>query len=134
MKKILSAFAILAFFSVSFTACKKEKAKTASEQIIGTWQIKTVVYNDHFDNLDHTITTSSFTANDTYEFKKDGTVYANIQGQSDSSTYTIAGENKLTITDDATYDIKTLDGHTLVLYVKSISGSDFEEATITFNR
>jgi hypothetical protein len=134
MKKILSAFAILAFFSISFTACKKEKTKTAAERIIGTWQVKNVVYNDHNNGADHISSSNDFQATDTYEFRKDGTVIANIQGQSDSSTYSITGENKLTITDDETYDIKTLDDHTLMIYFKNVSGTDYEEVTITFKR
>ncbi len=134
MKKILRAFAILAFFSISFTACKKEKTKTTSEKIIGTWQVTNVVYNDHTNGTDNTISSNAFTAADTYEFKADGSVYANVKGSSDSSTYTISADNKLTITDDDTYDIKTLDDHSLVLYVKDISGSDYTEGTITFKR
>jgi hypothetical protein len=134
MKNILSAFAILAFFSISFTACKKEKTKTAAERIIGTWQVKNVVYNDHNNGADHISSSNDFQATDTYEFRKDGTVIANIQGQSDSSTYSITGENKLTITDDETYDIKTLDDHTLMIYFKNVSGTDYEEVTITFKR
>ena len=134
MKKILSAFAILAFFSISFTACKKEKTKTASERIIGTWQVNNVVYNDHTNGADHISSSNDFTAADTYEFRKDGTVLANIQGQSDSSTYSIAGENKLTIVADETYDIKTLDDHSLVIYFKDVTGSDYEEVTISFKR
>jgi hypothetical protein len=133
MKKILSAFAILAFFSVSFTACKKEKNKTAAEQIVGTWQMSKLVYNMHTNGADNIVSTTAFTANDNYEFRKDGTVYATYQGQSDSSTYTIA-DNKLTITDDATYDIKALDDHALVIYSKTVSGSDYEEVTVTFKR
>ena len=98
MKKILSAFAILAFFSITFTACKKEKTKTATERIIGIWQVSNVVYNDHNNGADHIVSSNDFTATDTYEFRKEGTVLANVQGQSDSSTFTITGENKLTIT------------------------------------
>ena len=134
MKKILSAFAILAFLSISFTACKKEKTKTASERIIGTWQISNLVYNDHNNGADHIISSNDFATTDTYEFRKDGTVYENYQGESDTSNYTITGENKLMITDDATYDIKTLDDHSLVLYAKVATGSDYEEVTISFKR
>jgi|SRR5690242_11774773 len=133
MKKFLSAFAILAFFSFSFTACKKEKTKTAAEQIVGTWQLTSIVYNEHTNGADHTISSNDFTSSDTYEFRADGTVYATVQGSSDNSTYTIS-DNKLTITDDDTYDIKTLDAHNMVLYVKDVNGADYTEATITFKR
>ena len=134
MKKILSAFAMLAFLSISFTACKKEKTKTTAERIIGTWQVSNVVYNDHNNGADHIVSSNDFAATDTYEFRKDGAVYANVQGESDTSNYTITGENKLMITDDATYDIKTLDDHSLVLYFKGVTGSDYEEVTISFKR
>jgi hypothetical protein len=134
MKKILSAFTILAFFSISFTACKKEKTKTTAEKIIGTWQIANIVYNEHTNGADHIISSNDFAATDTYEFKADGTVYANFQGSSDNSTYTISADNKLTIADDDTYDIKTLNDHSLVIYVKDVDGSDYEEVTITFKR
>jgi hypothetical protein len=133
MKKILTACAILAFFSVSFTACKKEKTKTAAEQIVGKWQVTNLTYNAHENGADNIISTNNFTANDTYEFTKDGTVNISLQGQSGSSTYTIAN-NKLTITDDDTYDIKTLNDHSLVLYAKDVSGSDYEEITVNFKR
>ena len=134
MKKILSAVVILAFFSISFIACKKEKTKTTAEKIVGTWQVSNVVYNDHTNGADHIISSNDFTASDTYEFRADGTVVANIQGSSDSSTYTISTDNKLTVTDDATYDIKTLDDHALVIYSKEVTGSDYTEVTVTFKR
>lgn len=134
MKKFLSAFAILAFFSLSFTSCKKEKTKSAAETIIGKWQVSNVVYNNHTNGADHIVSSNDFTANDIYEFTKDGKVLVNLQGESDSSTYTIAGENKLTITGDETYDIKTLDDHSLVIYFKQTTGSDYEEVTISFKR
>lgn len=134
MKKILTTVAILALFSFTFTACKKEKAQTTAEKIVGKWQMSNLIYNAHVNGADNIVSTNSFTANDTYEFKSDGSVYVNYQGQADSSTYTITSDNKLTITDDTTYDIKKLDANSLVLYVKSINGSDYEEATITFKR
>jgi hypothetical protein len=134
MKKILRTFAILAFFSAGFTACKKEKTKTTSEKIIGTWQITNAVYNDHSNGADHIISSNDFSSADIYQFKADGTVYANVKGSSGTFTYTISTDNKLTITDDDTYDIKTLDDHSLVLYAKDVTGSDYEEATITFKR
>ena len=134
MKKILSVFALLAFFSISFTACKKEKTKTTAEKIVGTWQVSNVVYNEHTNGADHIISSNDFTATDTYEFRTDGTVHINLQGDSGSSTYTITGENKLMITDDETYDIKTLDDHTLVIYYKEADGDDFAEVTISFKR
>ncbi len=134
MKKILSAFTILAIFSISFSACKKEKTKSAAEKIVGSWQLTSLLYNAHANGADHTSSSNDFTASDTYEFRKDGTVYAKVQGGSDSSTYSIAGENKLTITSDETYDIRKLDDHALILYFKAIDGSDYEEVTITFKR
>ena len=134
MKKILSALAILAFFSISFTACKKEKTKTTAEKIVGTWQISNVVYNDHSNGADHIISSNAFTASDTYTFKADGTLVGTFQGTTDSTTYTISADNKLNIVDDSTYDIKTLDDHTLVIYDKEVSGSDYTETTITFKK
>lgn len=56
MKKILTALAILAFFSISFTACKKDKTKTVAEKIIGTWQIDNIAYNVHTEAIDHITT------------------------------------------------------------------------------
>jgi uncharacterized protein YkuJ len=134
MKKILTALAFLSFFSISFTACKKEKTKTAAERIVGTWQISNVVYNEHTNGADHIISSNDFSSSDTYQFKADGTVIANVKGSTDNSTYTISSDNKLTIVDDATYDIKTLDDHALSIYYKEVSGSDYTEATVTFKR
>ena len=134
MKKTLIAVSILAFFSIAFTACKKEKTKTVAERIVGTWQLTNIVYNQHTNGADHTVSSNDFTSSDTYQFTKEGTVYVNIQGQSDSSTYSITADNRLTIVDDETYDIKTLDDHALVLYIKTTSGSVYEEATVTFKR
>ncbi|HXS58883.1 MAG TPA: lipocalin family protein [Hanamia sp.] len=133
MKKILTVFAILAFFSATFIGCKKEKTKTQADLIVGTWQVSKLTYNDHTNGADNIITTTNFTSSDTYEFTKDGTVNANVQGQSESSTYTIAA-GKLTITGDDTYDIQALNEHALVIYSKSVTGSDYEEITITFKR
>jgi len=134
MKKILSALAILAFFSVSFTACKKEKTKTTAEKIIGQWQVDNLMVNDHSNGADHTISSNDFTSTDFYEFKTDGTVNISIKGDSGSTTYTLSGEDKLVITDDETYDIKTLNDHSLVLYFKDGDTNEYEEVTITFKR
>jgi|SRR6185312_3572856 len=133
MKKILTVFAILAFFSVTFIACKKEKTKTQADLIVGTWQVSKMSYNDHTNGADNIIITTNFDANDTYQFTKDGTLNINLKGQSGSSTYTISA-GKLTITDDDTYDIKALDEHSLVIYAKAVTGNDYEEITVTFKR
>jgi hypothetical protein len=133
MKKVLSILGIIALTSLCFTSCKKEKAKTVSEKIVGVWHLNNYVDNYHFDGTDH-IESDSYGPNDTYEFSKDGILKATVQPYSDSSTYSIIGENKLSITDDKTYDIKTLDDHNLVLYFKTSDGDEYEKLTITLKR
>lgn len=90
-------------------------------------------YNEHFSGADH-LETNSGGENDTFEFKADGTVNANINNSIQTSTYSIIGDNKITIADDETYDIKKLDDHNLVLYSKETDDDEFVEITITFNR
>ena len=133
MKKIITSLAVIALFSVSFVSCKKEKTKSVSERIVGVWNLKTMLYHEHVEGTDNT-STSAGGANDTFEFTADGNVKVNLNGSSDASTYTIIGEKQVSITDDETYDIKQLDEHNLVLYVKEVDGSDFAELTLTFTK
>lgn len=133
MKKILSTFSIIALFSIAFTACKKDKPQTANDKIIGVWNLDTYAYNYHYDGVDHP-ENETFGPTDVYEFRKDGTILATIENESDSSTYSIIGNNKLSITDDLTYDIKTLTSNSLVLYYKIASADEFVEITISFKR
>ena len=133
MKQILSFLAVITIVSLSFTSCKKEKAKTTSEKIVGVWHLNNYIYNEHYDGADHLENTTGG-PNDTYEFKATGMVNANVGGAADSSSYNIVGDNKLVITEDENYDIKKLDDHNLVLYYKELDGDEFVELTITLTR
>ena len=133
MKKVLITVAVIAIVSLSFTSCKKEKARTTSEKIVGVWHLNNYIYNEHYDGADH-LENNSGGPNDTYEFKANGTVNSNVGGSSDSSSYSIVGDNKLLITEDENYDIKKLDDHNLVLYFKEMDGDEFVEITITLTR
>lgn len=135
MKRIFNSLALLALFAVCFTSCKKDdqKSKTTSEKIVGVWHLVNTVYNEHHDNLDHK-ETDTYGPNDVFEFKKDGTVRASINGEEDTTTYTLVGDTKITIDGDATYDLKTLNANSLVFYTKEIDGADYSEITITFKR
>lgn len=133
MKKVLVALTILTLISAGFTSCKKEKAKPVSERIIGVWHLKTYVYNEHYDNADHSLN-SPAQPTDSFEFKDDGTFHANLNNSVESSTYTIIGENQVNIADDETYDIRQLDDHNMILYVKETDADEFVELTLTFTR
>jgi len=131
---ILKTLAVIGIASISFTACKKEKAKTTSEQIVGVWHLASSVYNTHYGGTDH-IENDPGGQTDVYEFMANGILNATVMNSTESPFYSISADNKLEIIGGETYDIKKLDGHNLVLYYKSVSGADeYLEITLTFNR
>ena len=133
MKKILSALSIIALLYIAFAACKKDKPQTTNDKIIGVWNLDNYAFNYHHDGVDHP-ENETFGPTDVYEFRKDGTILQTIANESDSSTYSVIGGNKLSIADDLTYDIKTLTSNSLVLYYKIANRDEFVEITISFKR
>jgi hypothetical protein len=134
--KLLSAIFISLLIGFSFSSCKKtddKKDKTTAEKIQGTWHLDTDIYHDFFDN-EHYYDTTTGGPNDIIEFRSDGKVYLNIDGETDTTVYEISGESKLIIAGNVSYDIKTLTETLLVMYSKQIVGSDYTEETMTLKR
>ena len=134
--KLLSAIFISLLIGFSFSSCKKtddKKEKTTAERIQGTWHLDTDIYHDFFENEDYYDTTKGG-PNDTIEFTSDGKVNMSIDGDTESTVYEIAGDSKIIIAGNVSFDIKTLTETLLVMYSKQVIGSDYTEETMTLKR
>ena len=121
--KLRSMFSILGLFAVfSFSACNKDDEM---ESIIGVWQSTSADIEITADELPvpYKFTDENFDA--TVEFKEDGVVSVDSDGQLNSGTYEIQGSTLVTtanvstnFTDlTGTFAIKKLTKTILVLYI-----------------
>ena len=128
---------ILAAFLIAFLpACKKTDNLTPQQKLLGKWHLQTILTHDHIAGADHTSTYTG-TANDYVDFRSDGKVYSNVQGQPDTSFYALTGDTKLEIFStnySDSYDVKTLTSSTFVVYVKTSYNNNYSEETSTFNK
>ena len=133
MKKIIHTFLIITLIAFLFSACKKKDVKlTTAEKVQGTWQIQTDIYHEFVNGVDHSDTTSGINA--TIEFRNDGKVYSNYQGQKDTTTYTLSGDTQMILSGNETYDIKELTSNSFILYTKAVQGADYSEETISLKK
>jgi len=133
MKNIFHSLLIITLFSFLFSACKKKDVQlTTAEKVQGTWQLQTDIYHEFINGIDQSDTTIG--ANMTIEFRNDGKVYSNNQGQKDTTTYTLSGDTQIIIDQDQIYQIKTLTSNSFILYYKETQGADFSEETITLKK
>lgn len=141
MKKIIISLAAITIIFCCTISCKKNDSvdvpQTTLQKILAKWQIQTYVENDHWAGADH-IKNSTGGSNDYVDFKTDGKVYTSAFGYRDTTAYTVSGDTKIIMTPTtgtpSTYDIKTLNSSTLILYSKEIYGADFLEETITLKK
>ena len=74
-------------------------------------------------------------ASDIIDFRTDGKVYTNVQGQLDTTTYSLSGDTKIVIDGNLNYDITTLTANSFILHEKEIgTGTDFYEETLTLKK
>ena len=125
MKNIITAAALILLVTFYLPACKKsDKQPTTLEKVHGKWQLDTDVSNDHFSGQDN-ITAIAGMAGDVLDFRTDGKVYTNIQGQADTTTYSLSGDTNIVIDGNLNYDITTLTSASLILHEKvNASGTD----------
>lgn len=135
MKQIIyfSATVLLALFYLP--ACKKsDKPQTTIEKVQAKWQLVTQVDNNHVSGQDN-ISTITGTTGDIIDFRTDGKVYSNTQGQADTTTYALSGDTKIIIDGNLDYDITVLTTNSFILHSKLLAGgSDFYEETITLKK
>jgi len=133
MKKIFQSLLIITLISFLFSACKKKDVQlTTAEKVQGTWQLQTDIYHEFVSGTDYSDTTTG--PNSTLEFRNDGKVYSDLQGQKDTSTYTLTGDNQIVINGNITFDIKTLTTNLFVLYTKQTQGADYSEETLSLKK
>ena len=135
MKKFITSAILALLVTFYLPACKKsDKKQTTLEKIQGVWQLETDVDNEHVSGQDN-ITTITGAAGDILDFRTDGKVYSNLQGEADTSTYALSGDTKIVIEGIVTLDITTLTANLFVLHNKEIlGGTDFSEETLTLKR
>lgn len=136
MKSAFSLIAIFLILTLCNSSCKKDKDKdtnkTVAQRIQGVWHLDKAIYNDHIDNVDYRDSTIG-TASDVIDFRTDGKVYTYVQGEYDTSSYTIPSDKQITI-DIQTFEIRALTDNSLTLYAKETDGQDYYEETDSFKR
>lgn len=133
MKKIIRSFLIITLIAFLFSACKKKDVQlTTAEKVQGTWQVQTDINHEVLNGVDQSDTTLG--VNTTIEFRNDGKVYSNNNGEKDTTTYTLSGDTHIIIDIDQTYEIKTLTSNSFVLYNKEIQGAGYTEETISLKK
>lgn len=135
MKKIITSAVLVLLVTFYLPACKKsDKKQTTIEKIQGKWQLQTDIDNEHLSGQDN-ITTITGGPADIFDFRTDGKVYSNLQGQADTSTYVLSGDTKIVIHGFVTYDITTLTSNSFILHIKeTLGGTDFDEETISLKK
>jgi hypothetical protein len=134
MKKIITSALLASLVIFYLPECKKsDKPQTTLEKIQGKWQLVSDVENDHIAGQDD-ITTYTGAPGDFLDFRADGKVYISIQGEQDTSTYTLSSDTKIVL-DGTPSDIITLTSNSFIIHDKEISGADdFHEVTITLKK
>ena len=137
MKKLITLMAVATLLIFSLSSCKKtdeiQTPKTVIQKKQANWQLSNYYGNDHFGGADH-ITNITGTAGDYIEFRTDGKVYYSIQGNKDTTTYSLLTDIQFLIGGSMKYDIKTLTDNGFIFYGKDVSGADFLEETFTMKK
>lgn len=137
MKKIITSIAISAISILFMTSCKKTdkpQEQTTIQKIQGTWFLQNIVDNYHSSGVDHIYTTSGIST-DFFEFRNDGKIYYSVTGYRDTIPYTLIGDTKIIIGGTDSYDIKTLNANSFIMYKKEMTGgSDYDEETINLKK
>ncbi len=114
------------------SSCKKEKETTQSK-IQHKWTINSYKENDKVGGQDDVSTTPG-EPGDYIEFNAGNTATLNSEGTLETSSYSITAEDKLLL-GLQTFDIRTLNSNTLVLYTKETEDADnYYELTINLSR
>jgi len=133
MKKVFLCTTAIILIASVFTSCKKDKAQTATQKVQHNWTLVNVVDNSHDANGDN-IQTTTAASGDFMDFKSNGTVSFQIDGQPGTVSYSMVSDTQLLFATE-TFTIKTLTDTQLVLYIKDVvSATDYDEETINLSR
>ena len=119
---------LLLLFSASLflNSCKKEedeqRQKTTAEKILGKWQLDKLLYHSVYDGIDERDSLIG-TAADYFDFRTDGKVYLNIEGEADTSAYSVISDTKLSLFEE-TFDIRNLTENDFSFYIKAIDSTN----------
>lgn len=132
-KVVLSFLVILALAGVT-TSCKKDKAASSQEKILGTWNMDKA-YTEISISGQSQKDTTVFENGEYLEFKSNGTVIAHSDTE-DTSTWEITGTKLKVVDEDGPqeFDIQQLTDKELTLYSKESEGSDFFQTTLHLKR
>jgi hypothetical protein len=135
MKKTILFFAVAAIVSISFSACKKDKAEATTTQKIQTkWNFESEFYHSVQPGLPEYRDTLVGLVGEYADFRTDNKVYSYIDGYYDTTTYSIVGDTKIVIDGD-TNTIQTLNESKFTIYRKDItSTADYTELTINLKK
>lgn len=116
---------------VAFSGCESTVIpETPQTKLVGKWEMKTSTVASTINGVT-TNTAGTFTANDYYEFKADGTIKIMDTGTAYTGTWTVNNSNKLIINGTGNYlnsfasgfDLPILNANNLQLsYVSNLNG------------
>lgn len=134
IKKLMALSAAVVLI---FAACKKNQSD--SEKILGRWKVESSLLVD----VNNGVTVSNtYTGqpSDYIDFRTDGKVYTSVNGNLDTSFYSVAN-SRVTFTDNnppatvTVFDIRNLSNSTLQLYNKNvISPTHYVESTANLKK
>lgn len=133
MRKITTLlFAGLALMLViGMSACTKEK--TTKEKITGTWNVDKSAYKVTFNGHVVEEETEQNAAGDEVTFNEDGSYTSTIDGSQESGTYTLVGDDQITI-DGETMNIQELTKKSLIFYFKEVEDNEIFESWLYFSK
>lgn len=130
MKKLMVPAAVLAAL-ISVVACDKDNnnpPNTTLNKIRAKWDVSTI--RTRYGSLDSTY---NGVAADYVDFRTDGKVYSNVNGEKDTSAYLLVNDSRLVIDGDTT-TIKTLTASQFVLESSELILEDTLKSTVTLSK
>jgi hypothetical protein len=130
---------LLSVCLLTIVSCKKEDEKTTAEKIQAKWQVESTYYNDHIAGEDDSETLPG-NASDYFDFRADGKLYYNLDGDADTLNYALQNDTKIILQGSGfgtVFDIQNLTDNTLELYTKENdpdNTDDFSELAINLKK
>ncbi|MET0637722.1 MAG: hypothetical protein ABWZ25_16960, partial [Chitinophagaceae bacterium] len=122
MKKIVFAGALLL---TMFTACKKDKDdQSTAEKIAGKWNVSKIITREVIEGEEPFEDTYTGVSTDYIEFRSDGKVVLDFDGDSEIESYQVMGDTAIVIA-DVPFKITALSKSQLSLYSKQSYSNNY---------
>ncbi len=116
MKKFLFKSLMVVALASTIVACEKEEdSSTNTGSIVGTWEATSARSIEKMNGVTVNDTTETYAANElVVTFNADGTAYSVEDGDTDTASYVLTGNQLLLIENDPVFGIDTLSFNTTI--------------------